>query len=291
MVGPTVFRSKLALTGRHLGTNWPFFGCVSLPQYHSHLQRSAILSESGSAITSRLYTAHSCAVRLAATCRDCIALQAALVCVIESMAYDYSDLDGRPRSRIPWRLDIIVTSLLAAMVSSAVTIAVVSRNCTSVSHPIGDANVDLQGLGALTCGNSLEEALELDCTFDPLTVRWLRPECSRHGAQEFVDSAGNATYRYWHHSNFTVQYSDYDALSLLSPGLLYWTSQREHVNHCMWLLLRVHHVMEHGGRLDDYTRNYMHSKHCLQMLVDMASNGTDDLEQLPTYGDVGYGEC
>jgi hypothetical protein len=215
---------------------------------------------------------------------------------VHTMAHAYSSIDGKSRRPSIWIQEVLLVGLLSAIVSSAVTIAVMAAVPLHIrAARIGSTRMlDEPGFATtenLTCGDSIEEAHQHGCTFDPLTVRWLRPECSRHGAQEFVESAGKESYQYWHNKNFTEQFPDYDALSMLAPKVLYWSDQREHLYHCMWLLLRVHHVMEHGGRVDDYTSNYQHSKHCLQMMVDMATTGPHQLDKVAVYGDVGFATC
>jgi hypothetical protein len=89
----------------------------------------------------------------------------------------------------------------------------------------------------------------------------------------------------------TIEIPDQDALMRLPHDVYYRTTLREHANHCMWLLLRVHHALEHGERVDQMARSYDHSKHCLTMLLYLAKTGPHDLEQAPSYGNIGFGDC
>lgn len=195
----------------------------------------------------------------------------------------------------------MVPTLLAAISSCAATLLVLSlihlRNSDSsslvaaVSHHEVESALPIHRPDDIRCGSSAEEARQLGCTFDQLSIAWLRPECSRHGQQEFIDSAGNeTTYRYWRDKSASDEL-DLIALSELRPGEQYWTSQREHLSHCMWLLLRVHHAWESGERLDGLSRRYMHSKHCLRMMVHMAEQDGNDLDAVIVSGDVGFGVC
>src|SRR4051812_2353235 len=92
----------------------------------------------------------------------------------------------------------------------------------------------------LKCGNSVEEALALGCTFDPLSLAWLPSYFPRDVAHEFVEAAGNGTkWRYWMDKEGAKELRGIDELARIAPKVLYWTTVREHMNHCVYMLLRV----------------------------------------------------
>lgn len=148
----------------------------------------------------------------------------------------------------------------------------------------------------ISCGKTFKEAHDHGCIFDPLTLTWLRPECSLHGQKEFLESAGSETWRYWEDKDGSlVELGGYESLVHLLPGSLYLATYEQYLNHCMWILLRVHHALEYGERLDFRTISYEHSKDCLGLLLKEAKRGVgENLTQISTRAEapeIGYGVC
>ena len=213
------------------------------------------------------------------------------------MGYVYNSINGTRTSQrhVFWRLDTVLALIVAIILSSVTTGVLLSSSYSPLMlqrcHSTSTGLLGVDNRTDLTCGSNADEARQMGCTFDPLSVAWLRPECSRHGLAEFLESAGNGTYHYWRDENGTVEFSDYDALSVLPHGQMYWTTQREHLHHCAWLLLRVHNALETGSRLDGLARRYMHSKHCAIAMLDMAMLGGKWLDEITVGGDIGFGVC
>ena len=148
----------------------------------------------------------------------------------------------------------------------------------------------------VSCGNTFEEARDHGCTFDPLTLTWLRPECSLHGQKEFSESSGHDAWRYWEDKGGSlVEIGGYESLAYLAPGTRYLATYEQFLHHCMWILLRVHHALEYGERLDFKTISYEHSKDCLGLLLKEAKAGVGaNLTRLSTRAEapeIGYGVC
>lgn len=203
------------------------------------------------------------------------------------MDYKYISIDEENLEKgghwWPWKREIISAILIAAL-SSIATFGIISL--LSVKIPESDQ---------FTCGKTFAEAHQRGCIFDPLTLTWLPPECSQHGQQEFLEASGNGTWHYWEDPDGLLELGTYEALSHLSPGTHYYTTQEQHLNHCMWMLLRVHDALTHGKRLSTRTISYEHSKHCLGMLVEEAKIGVGEkLTQVNVKGtapDVGFSVC
>ncbi|CAG8951492.1 hypothetical protein HYFRA_00007408 [Hymenoscyphus fraxineus] len=203
------------------------------------------------------------------------------------------------------------TAITAAILSSSLTIAIMttlsphgislqqiisspssSHNPTStnlIPSPVPQAHT--HPTPRPNCGTTLTEAKSLNCTFDPLSVAWLPPDCPRDGTSEFIDFLGNGTkWKYWYDRAGTQEIGSPYELAHIGENGTYWTTQREHITHCAFMMLRVHRAMERGdGRGDMLVRKYEHSRHCLMYLVTLA-RGEDD-ERITTSGNVGFGDC
>lgn len=201
-----------------------------------------------------------------------------------TMDYKYSSVDDeRHTYRRPYRREVF-TAILIAILSGTAILGFVSWRRARVmeSHDF-------------TCGSTLEEAQQRGCTFDSITLTWLHPECSHHGHQEFLNSAGNETWQFWKDPDGASEYASYESLALLPPGTTYYVTQAEHLNHCMWNMLRVHDALVNGKRLDAVTSKYHHSKHCLSMLVEQATHGTKEglgeISVAGRTGRIGFNSC
>lgn len=200
------------------------------------------------------------------------------------MDYDYSSIDeAKHKYRRPWRRAVIA-AILAAALSTIAILGFTSWTWFRTLEP-----------HKFTCGETLEDAHQRGCIFDSLTLTWLHPECSFHGHQEFLETSGNKTWHFWQDKHGTVEYASYQSLSLLPPGTTYYVTQGEHLNHCMWNMLRVHDALLNGKRLDAVTSKYQHSKHCLSMLVEQATFGDkEDLAKVSVAGRtgrIGFNSC
>ena len=208
------------------------------------------------------------------------------------MDYTYTSIDGTTEKKRghwwqSWRRDI-VSALFTAIVTSIAIVGITLLFSTLLS----DKSVQSQ---PLSCGKTFEEAKSHGCTFDALTLTWLRPECSQHGNDEFSEAAGNETWKYWEKDG-SVELGHYESLAYLPPGALYVSTYEQYLTHCMWILLRVHNALEHGERLDFVSISYEHSKDCLNLLLVEAKRGVgaENLAKLSTHAsanDINYAVC
>lgn len=206
------------------------------------------------------------------------------------MDYKYTSIADNSETRRAhwWQLSRreIISVIIIAILSSVATIGITSL-----------LSVRGTQLKPLSCGKTFEEASSHGCTFDALTLTWLRPECSQFGNDEFSKSAGNATWRYWKEEvkDGLVELGHFDSLAYLPPGSLYMSTYEQYLNHCMWILLRVHNALEYGKRLDYQSISYEHSKDCLNLLLTEAKRGvSENLTQLSTHAvanEIDYGVC
>lgn len=171
-----------------------------------------------------------------------------------------------------------------------------------------------------TCGSSREEAIALDCTFDPVTVQWLPQQCSRAGLEEFLtahtwhhqsslrsisqrereaDHESNITYPdqnpdegYWRYYTDETQTVEYPNGLVDAPvGVhTYWTTRGEHLAHCTFMLIRGFEVRRAGERVDTFTDEFEHSVHCARLLFYYARNAPH-FNSVNTPGNVKLGSC
>jgi hypothetical protein len=149
------------------------------------------------------------------------------------------------------------------------------------------------------CGSTIAEAHARGCTFDQLAKSWLPPACPRYGLDEYLSAgfaASNETghqWRFYHDREHNHEIS-VDQLSLMAeehgPGEKWWTSGREHMVHCTWMLIRIAHVLNTGQRRDELVSNFQHAKHCAIFMLDRALEipGVDDIR---VFGNTGFGHC
>ena len=155
-----------------------------------------------------------------------------------------------------------------------------------------------------TCGASFEEAKSLGCEFDQLVKTWLPPQCSRYGLEEYLE-AGHASvnqsgmiesgdqWPYWHDREMT-QPIPVGELAFMARedenGPKWWTTGREHMTHCTWMIIRLAYVYSHGERTDILTSQFHHAKHCALFMLDRALEGPN-VDEVRTVGNTMFGWC
>jgi hypothetical protein len=159
-----------------------------------------------------------------------------------------------------------------------------------------------------TCGSTLEEAKARGCTFDPMTVQWLPPQCSRAGLDEFLVAHGSyapwekrsespypdqianeSTWRYYTDETQTVEYVD--GLHMAPLGhYMYYTTRGEHLAHCAFILVRGAEARAAGERLDLLSGDSVHTRHCALFLWEYARQAPN-FDTVNTPGDVMLGAC
>lgn len=137
-----------------------------------------------------------------------------------------------------------------------------------------------------TCGSTIAEAQARGCIYDPLTVYWMPAACERSHADEFVTFAGDKPWQYWEDQAGTIPISNLR----MRPGETYFTTEKEHLAHCAFLLMRLADVFRTGKRVDYMTGHFEHSKHCAQMLLN-ASMASPTIDKINSFGEVRFGSC
>lgn len=140
----------------------------------------------------------------------------------------------------------------------------------------------------LECGSTTAEAEALGCEYDPLAACWMHPDCPHDYTDEFITyNDGNPFHYYYDHEGTREIESWYD----LSQLGYYWSSTREHLVHCSFILRRGHDTKARGARVDSMAGDLHHNDHCAQFLADHLGESPEELEILGTYGEVCFLSC
>jgi hypothetical protein len=138
----------------------------------------------------------------------------------------------------------------------------------------------------LHCGNSVEEAIALGCTFDPMMLMWLHPECDRTGTDEYLEFL-NGTLTYWVDREGRIPVQD---LSRQVNDEGFWGEQRQHLAHCAFVYIRLIHAATGDGIYDRKTWSLHHATHCAKVLLEWAMRAPDILEA-KQWAHVSFGTC
>lgn len=207
------------------------------------------------------------------------------------MDYKYASIEeNRRRSPWPWRVAAIGAVLMAAILIAVLSSLATIHLMTPVEH---------DSPKQFSCGETLDEAHQRGCTFDALTLSWLHPKCSIYGHQQFLEIPKNSsagTWQYWKDEGGSQEIGNYEAVSMLPPRSRYWTTQEQHLDHCKWMLARIHDAATTPGkRLDTKTASHEHTMHCLEVLVEAAKVGVGEkLSSVIVHGetvDIGWPAC
>ncbi|CAG8132377.1 unnamed protein product [Penicillium salamii] len=151
--------------------------------------------------------------------------------------------------------------------------------------------IELQGQGqclptksrtTYSCGNSTTEAEKRGCAYDPLAGCWLHKECPQDFTHEFSTFNNGKPFVYYYDEAMTQQMMDYEEVGR-NPAR-YWTSIREHLVHCLYLLRRGYEVHMRGDRLDTMLGDLEHVDHCTNMLADWLRRDDPVLDHVGTSG-------
>ncbi|WQF85305.1 hypothetical protein CDEST_10319 [Colletotrichum destructivum] len=135
----------------------------------------------------------------------------------------------------------------------------------------------------LTCGNSTEEAVALGCKFDASLGGWLAAPCyDQAWVDDYLSDGSGTAYA---DKNLTQRMTHSE---VLERGV-YWSSFRDHINHCVAGWRRQSQAFfEDRPALDSSIISVTHVSHCAQLLMD-AALGTQRRD--PTENVTGYFEC
>jgi hypothetical protein len=125
------------------------------------------------------------------------------------------------------------------------------------------------------CGTTIASARAANCSFDLLSNSWMPTSC--------YDSETDLEFRSWiARPNRTHGAWPYFTSSSLSPsthipdietlssmtGLWLWTTEEEHIAHCIFWARRIHRALEGSFRWSKGVENMQHTFHCAYEVLD-----------------------
>lgn len=140
----------------------------------------------------------------------------------------------------------------------------------------------------LHCGNTTAEAEAQGCEYDPLAACWLHPDCPHDYSEEFMTYNDGEPFHYYYDQAKTRRFESWDELAQLG---YYWSSTREHLVHCSFIIRRGQDTRARGARVDSMVSSLHHVDHCAEFLADQLGKPLETLEEMGTYGEVGFLEC
>lgn len=187
---------------------------------------------------------------------------------------------------IPWPILLLYTTT-AVLVVALVTV-------TSLYLRLAQVTLYQEQIG---CGNTLEEARAAGCTFDILSKSWLRPECPRYGNEEYIAASKDYNISHWQYFTDPEGNTEFDHQKISfevnnKPGETWsWAgTDREHMVHCAWIVLRLAHAYNKGDRVDTLSANFPHTKHCTLQLLHKAMLAPN-IDEISTRGDIVFSSC
>ena len=135
----------------------------------------------------------------------------------------------------------------------------------------------------LKCGNSTAEAKALGCRYDILLNHWVPSQC---WDQEMIDE-------YQDDDSWTAYYDEaltqpIKTIDEMGDRDHYWTSARDHINHCAMMWKKQFWVMfEDRSAMDSLVAGPGHTDHCAQYLMDASLYNFT----LSTRVEIGFAGC
>lgn len=138
----------------------------------------------------------------------------------------------------------------------------------------------------ITCGNSIAEAKQLGCRYDIMLNDWVPTECwDDQSIGEYMDDESWGAYR---DDKLTELVPTIEEMSEME---FYWTSQKDHINHCAMLWRKQFNALYYESpTFDEVIADPMHTEHCTQYFIDMAARIKEWVTE-PVRTEPGWAGC
>lgn len=138
------------------------------------------------------------------------------------------------------------------------------------------------GATLVNCGNTTTEARARGCKYDVLLNMWAPAACiDEEFVNEYLDDSSWAAYA---DPGMTQKLSSIDEISEMDH---YYTSVRDHVNHCAVMWKKQFFALFEERNIDTMSASPGHTDHCAQYLIDV---GDLDWKE-PTKVERGFAGC
>lgn len=200
---------------------------------------------------------------------------------------EYNDEYVRSQSSRSKFLPYLIISIISALLGAATNMIIPFPNTTPSTIPqlnssYGGRHNITTDRHLLTCGNSTSEARSHNCKYDIFLNNWVPEPCfDDDWVKEYQDDDSWAGFA---DEELTQRLSVHE----MSEREFYWTSLRDHINHCGMIWRKQFWVLfEQSGAIDTVMTNPLHTDHCSQYMMDaVESNRTK-----PTKTVMGFAGC
>jgi hypothetical protein len=126
-----------------------------------------------------------------------------------------------------------------------------------------------------SCGSTVSSARASNCSFDLLSNSWIPTTCyDSETDMEFRSWITNANrthgaWPYFTSKSLSPSTHIHDEATLSSmPGVWLWSTQEQHIGHCIFWAKRVHRTLQGNIRPSRSVQNMKHSFHCANEVLD-----------------------
>jgi hypothetical protein len=182
----------------------------------------------------------------------------------ELQAPQYRPTESRQSKLLPYSLVFTVTSIFWIAILAVVSNSTPQRKSTSNgTYHSGDRHNITSHAHLLECGHSASEARAQGCEYDILLNMWVPAPCiETEFIHEYQDDESWGAYA---DEELTLKLS----LEQMSQMPFYYTSARDHINHCAVLWKKQFWVLyEERREFDSVIASGPHTDHCAQFLMD-----------------------
>lgn len=144
--------------------------------------------------------------------------------------------------------------LLAALISTILAIALIfSIYRFNIRKPTYDQ-----------CGTTPAEARARGCIFEVTSSSWVVPAC--YDEEVEVEFLASYEWHFYRDINYTIEAPLSDVRLGEDPG--FFVSSQYHINHCGFLLKKMHRALKRGEPVDGYIWPLHHTDHCIKWLTN-----------------------
>lgn len=116
-----------------------------------------------------------------------------------------------------------------------------------------------------TCGNTIEEAKALNCTWDLLAMAWLPPACIDKALADEFRTQG--PWRYFADPDGIEELFEEELQYRVGKGHEFYTSLKYHRTHCSYQWRKMHRAMQMGTKIENKLADYHHTMHCGDVIM------------------------
>lgn len=190
----------------------------------------------------------------------------------------YRKSKNRRKAVTSYAAVFIITSLLWMLL-----ILMTTPNVWKSFKTAGGPRNITSGAQLLTCGECVYEARELGCKYDILLNNWVPEPCyDEEFIEEYADDGSWAAYA---DANLTQRITNIEEMS---EREYYYTSVRDHVNHCAMIWKKQFWAFfENRKAIDTMISNPAHTDHCAYYLDGFLDKPPTEATKV----EVGYAGC